>query len=160
MNVPQAAENPATTTMPTDVGQINAVRLTDKHVLDLPTSIDQDADLPADIPGDPSEMPCQPRTDNCLGRDAPLKGALERFTLAGLEARSKSCNRADMCLLEDGPCTRRSIPDAPLLSRMYRRFAKIKGYRMPPRDDRLDACDSNRRETFNAQGGQRCSMAS
>ena len=68
-----------------DLGQVDARRVADEHVLDLAAPPDQDADLALDLARDLAQVRRQLGRRDLGGAEPPPVDALERVLLAGLE---------------------------------------------------------------------------
>jgi hypothetical protein len=69
----------------TEVGQLDALRVADRDMLDVAFAIDEYADLPARLVREFRELPRKLRRDDPLRRNAPRVEFLDAAQLVGLE---------------------------------------------------------------------------
>lgn len=86
VNVAKTPKLRLTATVTTQIGKVDALWLTHEDVFDLATTVDEDADLTADFPRNPSDVSSQLGTQDALGGDFAAKGAFECAALARLES--------------------------------------------------------------------------
>ena len=82
----QPAQTATTGAQATPVGELDRVGVAHHHVLDVAAAIDQDTDLPPDLPADLGQLPRELLRQQSIGGNAAPEEALELANLTGLEA--------------------------------------------------------------------------
>ncbi|MBH24776.1 MAG: hypothetical protein CMH57_10055 [Myxococcales bacterium] len=83
----EAAEAPGARALPPDVGEVEAVDVTDGDVLDLALAVDEDADDAVELLGEEGELGRELLGEELIVEDAAPIEALKLALLAALEAR-------------------------------------------------------------------------